>query len=177
MFYFVLIVAVIALFALWRVEVGECEDARFYAKCCRIERDEEIKLRRKAESDVEALIIERNSLERRCEGLQNTCDASASENANIYSEREKLRMCTVEYAFSEWERRESVDLPVSVLFERDGIVLIYEGGKIVGWYSSDTALVRFKRQKRKAKTPKQSAYEAPSAEAVIANVGGNEEGS
>jgi hypothetical protein len=166
MLYFILIVAVIALFALWRIEAGECEDVRCSAQRYIAERDEETRLRLKAEREVNTLCHENDVLERRCEELQHKCDALSHERICKSNEMDELRKCTVEYAFSDWERREVDDIPGMVEYGRDGIVLIYECGKMVGWRAADTVQVRFKRPKRKTKTPKQSTYEAPSAEVV-----------
>ena len=143
MFNAILIIITIFALAAWLNEKFEGNASLRAAKRYRYERDEEAKLRRKAQSDIEGLIENEHVLRRRNESLQNTCDALAQENANIYSEREKLRHCTVDYALSDWERRECVDA-TAVEYERDGIVLILEGGKIVGWHGADTVQICFR---------------------------------
>ena len=138
MYYALLVIVMALIFAAWVCEKREGELVLRAAKRYLAERDEEYKLRCKVEREADCLREENKKLQRRNECSQDACEALANENASLYSDNAKLRSCTVVHAFSEWERKECVDIPGRVEYERDGISLIYECGKMVGWYSVDT---------------------------------------
>ena len=140
----ILIIAIVISFYMYLHEWRACEVLTDRLSRARMELNEEFKLRCKFEREKEELQSKCISLEYKAENLGDTCETLARENAEICSESEKLRLCTVEYAFSEWERRERADVPGIVEYERDGIVLIYEFGKIAGWRSAETVPVVFR---------------------------------
>lgn len=73
------------------------------------------------------ILDERNTALDRCEEL-------ADENASLAHEAANLRKRTVEYAFSDWKRIEDVTGVRDYYLEKDGIRIIIEDGKTVGWY-------------------------------------------
>lgn len=178
--YIISIIAIVILFYMYLHEWRACEVLTDRLSRTRKELNEEFKLRYKLEREKEELQSKCISLEYKAKNLKDTCDALASENAKYYSEKEQMRRYTVEYAFSEWERRERVDVPGVVEYERDGIVLIYDYNKMVGWRSADTVMTLFKNvpevvpgnEENKesegtcVEDDTQGTYEAPSAEVV-----------